>query len=414
MPDAQAGGGIRRAFANNPNYRLYFAGNAVSLVGTWMQRTGVGALAWELTHSAAYLGLIAMAEFLPSLLLGPLAGAVADRISRLAIIAAMQGLLCVQALLLAGLTLGGQIAPLSLFLLTLLLGFATAAVQPARLSVLPALVRREDIPSAVAVNSIGWNLARFIGPALAAPVLVHLGAGWTFLFNAASFGAFLAVLPLLRLQPAARAASAGRGLFREIGDGFVYVARHAGIGPLVALLLAAALLVRPYVELLPAFADVVFDRGAEGFSMLVAANGLGAIVGGLWLGRRGGRRGLAAVVFAGAAAHAGLVALFALVGSFAVALAALAAAGFAMVVMGVGAQSLIQTGAPPEMLGRVLGVYGLSFRAGPALGALAMGGLADIVGLAWPVLGGAALCLLVWALLRARLPAIRAALEPER
>ncbi len=410
-----ARGGIRRVFANR-NYRLYFTGNAVSLVGTWMQRTGVGVLAWELTHSATFLGLIAVAEFLPSILLGPFAGAVADRVSRLGIIAAMQGLLCVQALALGILTVTGLMTPELLFLLTVLLGAATAVAQPARLSLVPSLVGREDIPSAVAINSIGWNSARFVGPTLAGPLLLHLGpvsgAGWAFLCNTATFAVFLIVLPMLRLSPRLQARRERRGLFAEIGEGFRYIGRHAGVGPLILLLLAGALLVRPYVELLPAFADVVFERGAEGFSMLVAANGLGALAGGLWLAQRGNRRGLAAIVFGGAAVHAAMVALFSVIGEFHFALAALATAGFAMLVMGVGAQSLIQMGTPSDMLGRVLSVYGLSFRAGPALGALAMGALADSIGLSWPVLGGACLCLAAIALLLRRLRAVRAALEP--
>ncbi len=409
--------GIRRVFANR-NYRLYFTGNAVSLVGTWMQRTGVGVLAWELTHSATFLGLVAVAEFLPSILLGPFAGAVADRVSRLGIIAAMQGLLCVQALALGILTVTGLMTPELLFLLTLLLGASTAVAQPARLSLVPSLVGREDIPSAVAVNSIGWNSARFVGPTLAGPLLLHLGpvsgAGWAFLCNTATFAVFLAVLPMLRLSPRLQARRERRGLFAEIGEGFRYIGRHAGVGPLILLLLAGALLVRPYVELLPAFADVVFERGAEGFSMLIAVNGLGALAGGLWLAQRGNRRGLAVIVFGGAAVHAATVALFSVIGDFHIALAALATAGFAMLVMGVGAQSLIQMGTPSDMLGRVLSIYGLSFRAGPALGALAMGALADSVGLVWPVFGGACLCLAAIALLLRRLQAVRVALEPGR
>ncbi len=417
MAARPAGSGIRRVFANR-NYRLYFTGNVVSLVGTWMQRTGVGALAWELTESALFLGLVATAEFLPSILLGPFAGAVADRLSRLGIIAAMHSLLCVQALALGLLTVTGLITPESLFLLTLLLGAATAVAQPARLSLVPSLVGREDIPSAVAVNSVGWNSARFIGPTLAGPLLLHLGpvsgAGWAFLCNMATFAAFLAVLPMLRLAPGLQTGRERRGLFAEIGEGFRHIGRHAGVGPLILLLLAGALLVRPYVELLPAFADVVFERGAEGFSMLVAANGLGALAGGLWLAQRGSRRGLPVIVFAGAGVHAAMVALFSVIGDFHLALAALATAGFAMLVMGVGAQSLIQMVTPSDMLGRVLSVYGLTFRAGPALGALAMGALADRIGLSWPVLGGACLCLLAIVLLLRRLRTVRAALEPGR
>ncbi|MCY4229754.1 MAG: MFS transporter, partial [Alphaproteobacteria bacterium] len=309
----------------------------------------------------------------------------------------------------------GLITPEMLFLLTLVLGAATAAAQPARLSLVPSLVARDDIPSAVAVNSVGWNSARFVGPTLAGPLLLHFGpvtgAGWAFLCNTASFAVFLIILPMLRFTPRPKGQREHQSLFAEIGEGFRYIARHAGVSALILLLLTGALLVRPYVELLPAFADVAFEQGAEGFSMLIAVNGLGALAGGVWLAQRGRRRGLAAIVFGGAAVHAGMVALFSVTKDFHLALAVLGTAGFAMLVMGVGAQSLIQMGTPSDMLGRVLSIYGLSFRAGPALGALAMGALADRIGLSWPVLGGACLCLAVIILLLRRLQAVRATLE---
>ena len=147
----------------------------------------------------------------------------------------MQGLLCLQAFTLGLLTVGGLTTPESLFLLTLLLGAATAIAQPARLSLVPSLVGRDDIPSAVAVNSIGWNSARFIGPTLAGPLLLHLGpvsgAGWAFLCNTATFAVFLIVLPMLRLSPRCRRGASAGACSRRSATGFRYIGRHAGVGP---------------------------------------------------------------------------------------------------------------------------------------------------------------------------------------
>ena len=392
----------RRRFGplSNRNYRLYFCGNALSLIGTWIQRIGVGWLGWELTHSAAFLGLLAVAELLPSLVIGPFGGAAADRMNRLRLIGFTQGVLCVQAVSLSILALTGALTSVGLFLLTLVLGIVTAFGQPARMSLVPSLVSRRHIQSAVALNSVSWNGARFVGPALAAIVIAEFGVAWTFVANAASFSVFLVVLPLMRVAPHPGEGGKHRNLFVEIGEGFAHVWRHPGVGPLVMLLLASAVLVRPYVELLPGFADLVFDRGAEGFSILTAAGGIGAVLGGLCMAVRGGKPGLTRIVFLCTALQAVAIGLFAVTGNFSFAVGLLATSGFTMVIAGVGAQGLIQANTAASLLGRVLSVYGLTFRAGPAIGALLMGALADWLGLAWPVLGGAVACLAVWAWIR--------------
>ena len=387
-------GGIGRALGNR-NYRIWTAGNSVSLVGTWIQRVAVGWLTWELTKSGTWLGLIAAAEFLPSILVGPLGGAVADRMDRLTQTRVCQMLLMLQAAVLGVLTIAGMVTPEILFLLTLVFGILTGFNQPARLSLVASLVRREDIAAAVALNSVLWNASRVIGPMIAGVLIVTIGAGWSFIVKAATVLAFLVAAYMVRLPPTPPRASE-RGMMGEIAEGFSYVFRHRAIGSLMILLIVGAVFARPFTELLPGFADAVFGRGADGLALLTAAIGVGATVGGLWLSQRGRLAGQTRISIWTTLLLSLALLAFTATDNFPFALLALAVAGFAMVVGGVTMQSLIQTAADPGMLGRVLSIYGLSFRAGPALGALIMGAASELLGLRIPVALGAALCIVAW------------------
>lgn len=388
-------GGIGRAFSNR-NFRIWTTGNVFSLIGTWIQRVAVGWLTWELTKSGAWLGLMASAEFLPSIFAGPLGGAVADRVDKINLTRICQILLGIQAFVLGGLTLADSITPEILFLLTLVFGIVTAFNQPSRLSLIAVLVRREDISAAVAINSIMWNGARFVGPAIAGGLIVWVGVGWTFMVKAATILIFLFSISLLRLPPVPSKQSTV-SMWREITEGFAYVFRHPAIGPLLLVLVAGSVFARPFAELLPGFADAVFGHGADGLAILTSATGLGAMIGGIWLGQRGrlgGQTGIS--ITSTLLLSLGLLG-FCATDVFWIGAASLVVAGFGMVVHGVTTQSLIQHACDPAMLGRTLSIYGLSFRAGPALGAIVMGAASDFVGLRAPVAVGAVLCIAVWA-----------------
>lgn len=402
-------GGIARAFANR-NYRIYTSGNAVSLIGTWVQRVATGWLTWELTQSGTWLGLVAAAEFFPSVFANPLGGAIADRFDRLQLTRICQSLLALQAAVLGVLTLMGLMTPELLFALTFFLGVVTAFNQPARLSLVPSLVRREDISAAVAVNSVLWNGARFVGPAVAGVLIVGIGVGWAFLVNALSYAAFLLAIHFIHLPPLpAKAKTMGMG--REIVEGFAYVLQHKGIGPLILLLVLSSVTARPFAEMLPGFADDVFGRGADALAMLTAATGFGAVVGGVWLGQAGRSTGLTRLTVWNVLLLALAILAFAATDWLPFALVSVAVAGFAMVASGVATQSQIQSSTDPAMLGRVLSIYGLTFRAGPAIGALAIGGLSEAFGLRLPVAGGAAICILGWMWAYSRRHQIEAYLE---
>ena len=393
-------GGIARALSNR-NYRIYTAGNSVSLVGTWIQRVAVGWLTWELTKSGTWLGVVAAAEFLPSVLVGPLGGAVADRMDRLEQTRLCQILLMIQAAVLGAVTIAGLVTPEILVVLTLFFGAVTGFNQPARLSLVASLVRREDVAAAVALNSVLWNGSRVLGPIIAGLLIIWIGPGWSFIVKALTVLSFLFAITLIKLPPAP-ARTQQTGMWAEIVEGFAYVFRNRAIGSLLVLLIVSAVFARPFTELLPGFADVVFGRGAEGLALLTSAIGVGATGGGRWLGQRGRLAGQTRITIWNTVLLSVALLAFTATGSFVLGLAALMVAGFGMVVGGVTTQSLLQTATDPKMLGRVLSIYGLSFRAGPALGALVMGAASEFLGLRIPVAIGAAICIVAcyWAFLR--------------
>jgi predicted MFS family arabinose efflux permease len=389
---------ISRTLAH-PNFGTYVAGNSVSLIGTWMQRIGVGWLAWELSHSGAVLGLVAFADLFPTVVIGPFGGALADRVDRLRMIKIAQSLIMAQSLVLFVLTATGLITVPLLLALVLFSGVVIGFNQPARLALVPSLVPRRDLATAVAINSIVFNSARFIGPALAGLVIVGLGIAAVFAFNALSFLAFLFALSRLRLTPLGLP-SQTTSVLDAVGEGLRYTVGHRGIGPILLLHAILAVSARPFVELLPGFAADVFGRGAPGLAILSSTVGIGAIVGGFWLAQRSAPASLTQVVLISSLLHALATLGFALSTWFPAAVACVALAGFAMVVAGVGTQTLMQTAVDESMRGRVLSLFGLIFRGGPALGALAMGVASEVVGLQLPVAAGALLgivaCVWIW------------------
>jgi len=388
---------IRRALANR-NFGIFTLGNIVSHVGTWVQRLAIGWLAWELTESGAWLGAVAFADLFPTVLLAPLAGAVADRMSRKNLMIVSQSFMLLQSALLAGFTLAGVITIEGIVALAVMGGVATSFNQPARLAIIPSLVPREDLASAIGINSLIFNMARLVGPMIAGALIALYGAGAAFVFNAISYLAFIISLALIRIEPATRGSGrTGKSkITSEIREGIRYAARHPGIGPMLVILTSVSVLGRPYIELLPGFAGEVFKVDATGLAWLTSSVGAGAMVGAFWLAQRGAVVGLTLVAIAAVAVMASGLIAFAATDILWVALASLMVTGFGMIIIGVGEQTLIQNAVDPDMRGRVMGLYGMIGRGAPALGALAMGGLAEFFGFQWPVAGGAILLLGMW------------------
>ena len=399
-------GTVAPAFAHR-NYRIYVSGNSVGLIGTWLQRVSVGWLAWTLTHSGAWLGIMSMAEFFPVVFLSPLAGVLADRRNQVNVIRTTQAIGGLQASLLAILVSTGAITIEWLLALTLLLGITNSFAQPSRMALISNLVDRPALPSALAINSIVFNSARFVGPAVAGVVIAHVSVAASFALNAATYAWFFAAMTRLR-HVAAVSGAAPRNVLKASAEAYSYVSRHPGIAPMLLLFTITTIATRGYVELFPGFADAVFGRGAAGLSVLVSTVGLGAICGGAWMLLRPGLSGLTGVVLGNTLVISLAILAFTATDRFYLALPFVFIAGTAMVITGVGAQTLIQASVEPQMRGRVMALYGMIFRAGPALGALLIGSLSERFGLRLPLAVGAlisvAVCAATWARQRRMAP----------
>jgi predicted MFS family arabinose efflux permease len=377
----------------NRSFGLYSAGSAISLIGMWMQRIAVGWLTWQLTGSGFWLGIVAFADFFPVVMIGPIAGTAADRWDRLKVVKISQAISLLQATMLFLLSATGHMTIELLVALTAFQGAVVAFNQPARLALVPSLVPQADLATAVAINSVVFNLARFIGPACAGPLILWSGMSAAFAANALSYLPFLAALARIRIKSADSLASKHSHMIADLKEGIRYTASHPAIAALLVLLTALGIGGRPLSELLPGIAADVFKSGAGGLSLLASSMGAGAILGGLWLGQRAHATDLTRIAVA--SSMLGAAALVAAVATDRMwfAMLAVAVVGLATSTAGISIQSLIQLASDRAMRGRVMGLYGLIFRGAPAIGALSAGGASAYFGLRLPILLGALLVL---------------------
>jgi predicted MFS family arabinose efflux permease len=268
--------------------------------------------------------------------------------------------------------------------------------QPARLALVPSLVPLADLGSAVAINAIIFNTARFIGPIAAGFAIVWSGVATAFFANMLSYVVFLLLLTRIRLEPGEAKTSEPRGFLADIGDGIRYTATHPGIGPLFVLLIAIGIGGRPLTELLPGFADKVFQAGAAGLSILASSVGVGAILGGVWLGHRANSSNLMTVTLATTLGLALTAVAIIATDRLWLAVPAVIAYGFCVSAAGIASQTLVQLASDRNMRGRVMALYGLIFRGGPAIGALGAGIISLHLGLRWPVVITALLLVAAW------------------
>jgi MFS family permease len=385
------------------NFAWYMGGASVSLFGMWAQRIAVGWLAWEMTHSTIWLGLIAFADLFPTVVVTPFAGVIADRSDRRRMAIISQALSGLQAFALAILTFTGLIEIWSLFFLTLFLGVTMAFATAARLSIVPNLLDAKYIPSALASDSAIYNLARVVGPMIAAALILSVGAGGAFVVNGCSFTIFVLCLFRVRLLHVETSGRATGSLAMQWIEGVRYAFRHPGIGPLLVVLTAIAIGVKPFLDLLPALADDVFNRGVDGFAQLAAAGGAGAVIVAVWLAVRGRNEGLTTITLSATVFGALGIIIMSSTSNFSLGLLGAAIGGAAITIIGTGTQTLMQNAVDGNIRGRVMSLYGVLYRGAPALGALLIGILADSIGLQI-ALGGAALIFslfaLVWVLPR--------------
>lgn len=380
------------------NYAIITWTMAPCLVTTWMYRVAVGWLAWKLTGSPTWLGIIAFADLAPGVLISPFVGAWIDRIDPMRPMIISQIIIIFQTVALWAFTISGVITIEILVGLVLILGLNNPFSTTARMSVIPRCVPREDLSAAIAFNSTLFHGSRFIGPAIAGVLLLASG-GIALIFALNAVGYLILTIGLLRmdLAPPDRPPRGRGNMLSDIADGYRYVANHAGIGPILVLLTLSSVATRPVIDLLPAFAGDVFHRGADGLAWLTSAVGFGAMIGAYWLAQRGPVVGLTRMVVANILLIGLTLLAFTAADIFWLALVFLAGAGFAMVASGVGTQTLLQSAVEESMRGRVMSLYSVIYRGVPAIGALLMGWLAERFGLQLSLGCGAVICLMAWA-----------------
>jgi MFS family permease len=360
------------------NFQLFFSGQLVSLIGTWMQSVAQSWLVYRLTGSALLLGSVGFASQIPVFLFAPLGGITADRINRRHIVIATQVASMVLAFILAGLTLFHKIQVWHLFVLASLLGVVNAFDIPGRQSFLVDMVGKEDLMNAIALNSSMFNGARVIGPAVAGILVAKIGEGWCFFANAVSYIAVIIGLLMMRVHSPARASTASP--FEHMMEGFRFVNETAPIRALLLLLGVVSLVGMPYVVLMPIFADQILHGGARGLGILMGATGVGALLGALTLAFREGVKGLGRWVAWCCAGFGASLSVFALSHSFWLSVVLLLPVGYSMMLQMACSNTLIQVMVPDALRGRVMAVYSMMFMGMAPIGALLGGALADRLG----------------------------------
>ncbi len=395
------------------NYAYYIGGMTPNLITLWMQRVGLGWLAWELTESPIWLGLVAAADLAPMLFLAPFAGVVTDRGDPLRQQRICVALEVLQALALGVFALAGLMTIELLFALSLFLGFIHPFASTSRHAIVPATVPRDIFSTAVALDSALFNASRFMGPALAGLIIPFYGAGGTFIVNAIGCGIFFWALFQVDLVPPKRSRE-HRSVWSDVAASTAYIRGHVGIAVLFVLLAVISTFARPLQDMLPGFSGQVFNAGAVGLAWLTSSMGIGAMSSAVWIAARGRVAGLTYSVVLGCLGLAVSVAGFVATDNLYVASLFSALCGFTMNSMSTSVQALVQTTVEDNMRGRVMAFYTLIYRGTPAIGALLVGGLAEFAGLRWAFAAVAIICLLAWLLVLGKRRAMKGALEGRR
>lgn len=376
---------------SNRNYLTYLIGNTVSLHGLWIYRVALGWFAWELSHSELWVGVIAFTQFAPAVVFGPIFGVLADRFDRRATSILINSVSVINMLLLGLLTSLNYIDIQVLTLLSLMQGTLDGAHVPVRMSIVPNLVHKGQLHSAIALTSVSFNLSRFVGPAFAGFIIAGWGVATAFVINGISYLSLIAVLIVIELNPSTEPKEQRKHVWAELKDGARYVLQHPTIRGLLLLVAVASVFGRGALEMLPAFADAVYEGGAAALATLTSAIGAGAILAGLFLTRGAGR--ITIPVIRGATIISGLlISLLGLLDEFWAGIAIVAALGVILSLCGVGSQILIQTLVEDTVRGRVASFWGTIAFGGTALGGLAVGAAASAWGLQNAVMITGLLC----------------------
>ncbi|MDZ4820946.1 MAG: MFS transporter [Planctomycetota bacterium] len=396
---------ILRAFRHR-NFRLFFAGQFISLTGTWMQSVAQAWLVHQMTGSAVLLGSVMFASQFPIFLLAPIGGTVADRVNRYRIVLTTQSVAMVLAAILAALTLTGRIEVWHIFVLASCLGTVNAFDIPARQAFIVSLVGREEMINAIALNSSMFNAARIVGPAMAGILIGLVGEAWCFFYNAVSYIGVLACLLQMKLAISHTVPPTGSPWMNMV-EGFRYVAQTPPIRALILLLGVVSLTGVPYAVLMPIIAGEVLDAGAHGLGMLMSSAGVGALIGALTIAGRRGVRGLGRWVATASSCFGVSLIMFSLSTNLWLSAALLVPVGGAMMMQMAASNTLIQSMVPDRLRGRVMSVYSMMFMGMAPMGALWAGTIAESFGAPMAIALGGGLCLIASAIFWSVLPSLR-------
>jgi len=393
-------------------YGIYACGNLFSMTGRWVQRVAIGWLTWELTESGTWLGAMAAADYFPTAVFAPLAGAMADKHGHLKLIKLVQWLSVGQAVGLFILMTMGLLTAEVLLFFAFMLGMFTALGMPARLTIIPELAKDEHLSAALTFNTLTFHIGRFLGAGLGGVLIATGGIAIAFATNAICFLIYLIALVMLRIEIPVATSDDQPKLLTRLKEGFQYAGKHPGIGPLMILICFFALWGRPVVDLFPAFADVVYKAGVEGLALMTASAGVGAMIGGLWIAGRKESQGVTMLLFGTIALGSAMILVFVANSWLWAALVIIACFGATETIVGVCSQKLLLKSSSKDMRGRIMSLYVSVFRATPAIGALTMGSLSEVIGLRWSVFSGAMMMIIVTAWAFQRRETMMTALEP--
>ena len=389
------------------NFRLFWTGQTISQVGTWMQGLAQGWLVLQLTNSAFWVALVSFLGSLPVLVVSLPAGVFVDRANKRRLVAICQALMLAEAALLTALTALHVVRAWQVAVLAAFMGLFSAVEIPARQSMIVELVAREDLTNAIALNSSAFNAARIFGPAVAGFLVAHVGLAVCFALNALSYVAVLVGLRLMELPPR-EIPPAQSHPWEQLKDGLRYVRGEPRVRALVTCTGMLSLFGFPYLVLLPVFARDVLHRGADGLGLMSAVVGLGALASAFGLAAFGPRLGRGRLVTRSSMAFGLAVAAFAAARWYGLALLTLAISGFLMVLYNAATNTLLQTLAPDAMRGRVMALWSTVFVGFAPIGALAVGWLAERVGASTAVAAGGLLATLAAFVIWRRTPALGA------
>jgi len=374
------------------NFQLFFGGQLISLIGTWMQNIAQSWLVYRLTGSSVLLGAVAFAGQIPIFFLAPLGGIVADRRSRRRIVIATQTASMLLAFALAALTLTGTVHVWHVFVLASSLGAVNAFDIPARQSFQVEMVGKADLMNAIALNSSMFNASRVIGPAIAGILVAAIGEGWCFFLNAVSYLAVITGLLLMNVEERQRGAP-GISPWASVMEGFGFVVRNMPVHAILMLLGVVSLAGMPYTTLMPIFADRILHGGPRAMGWLMGCAGVGALGGALRLASRTELKGLGRWLPVASFAFGATLIGFAWSRVFWLSACILVLAGFGMMIEMASSNTLVQSMAPDELRGRVMSVYSMVFMGMAPFGALLAGAAADRFGAPWTVTGSGIVCM---------------------